>query len=38
MHSPKYIDMLIVGAGFSGLYQLIKSRRMGLTARVIERG
>jgi cation diffusion facilitator CzcD-associated flavoprotein CzcO len=29
-------DVLIVGAGFAGLYMLFKARRMGLTARVIE--
>ncbi|RYH58980.1 MAG: NAD(P)/FAD-dependent oxidoreductase [Alcaligenaceae bacterium] len=38
MHNPQYIDMLIVGAGFGGLYQLTKARKMGLTAQVIERG
>ena len=30
------LDVLIVGAGFAGLYMLLKSRRMGLAARVIE--
>lgn len=30
------LDMLIVGAGFAGLYMLFKARRMGLSARVIE--
>jgi cyclohexanone monooxygenase len=30
------VDMLIVGAGFAGLYMLHKARRMGLEARVIE--
>ena len=30
------LDMLIVGAGFAGLYMLFSARRMGLTARVIE--
>ena len=30
------LDVLIVGAGFAGLYMLYKARRMGLTARVIE--
>ena len=30
------VDMLIVGAGFAGLYMLHKARRMGLNALVIE--
>jgi len=30
------LDVLIVGAGFAGLYMLLKVRRMGLNARVIE--
>jgi cyclohexanone monooxygenase len=30
------LDLLIVGAGFGGLYMLIKARRMGLKALVIE--
>ena len=30
------LDMLIVGAGFGGLYMLHKARRMGLAALVIE--
>ncbi len=30
------LDLLIVGAGFSGLYMLHKARGMGLSARVIE--
>ena len=33
---PQPIDMLIVGAGFTGLYMLHKARSMGLTAQVIE--
>lgn len=32
------LDMVIVGAGFSGLYMLHKARGMGLSARVIEAG
>ena len=31
-------DVVIVGAGFSGLYMLHKTRALGLTARVIEAG
>ncbi len=30
------LDLLIVGAGFAGLYMLYKARQMGLSARVIE--
>ncbi len=30
------LDVLIVGAGFAGLYMLHKARSLGLTARVIE--
>jgi cyclohexanone monooxygenase len=29
-------DMLIVGAGFAGLYQLYRAREMGLSVRVLE--
>ncbi len=32
------VDAVIVGAGFSGLYQLYKLREMGITARVFEAG
>ena len=32
------VDMLIVGAGFGGIYQLYKAREAGLTARVLEAG
>jgi cation diffusion facilitator CzcD-associated flavoprotein CzcO len=30
------LDLLIVGAGFAGMYMLIKARLMGLRALVIE--
>ena len=30
------LDLLIVGAGFAGLYMLLKARRQGLRARVVE--
>ncbi len=33
---PQSLDMVIVGAGFSGLYMLHKARGLGLSARVIE--
>ena len=32
------LDALIVGAGFAGMYQLLRLRRSGLRARVLERG
>jgi len=34
----KSLDLLIVGAGFAGLYMLLKARRMGLQALVVEAG
>ena len=34
--APKTLDMVIVGAGFAGLYMLHKARAMGLSACVIE--
>jgi len=35
---PKSYDVVIVGAGFSGLYMLHRLRTLGLTARVYEAG
>jgi len=32
------LDAIIVGAGFSGLYQLHRLRKLGLKARVLEKG
>jgi cyclohexanone monooxygenase len=32
------LDMLVVGAGFAGIYQLYKAREMGLSVRVLEAG
>jgi cyclohexanone monooxygenase len=32
------VDVVIVGAGFAGMYMLHRARRSGLTARVLERG
>jgi cyclohexanone monooxygenase len=32
------LDALVVGAGFSGLYALHRLRRLGLAARLVERG
>jgi cyclohexanone monooxygenase len=34
----EYFDVVIVGAGFAGMYMLYKSRELGLTARVYETG
>jgi cation diffusion facilitator CzcD-associated flavoprotein CzcO len=31
-------DVVVVGAGFAGLYALVRLREMGLSARVLERG
>lgn len=36
--SQRAYDVLIVGAGFSGMYMLHKTRELGLTARIIEAG
>jgi cyclohexanone monooxygenase len=39
MTDPRnHVDCVIVGAGFAGLYQLHSIRRLGLTARVFEKG
>ena len=35
---PQRCDVVVVGAGFSGLYLLYRLRRMGLTARCFEAG
>ena len=37
-NTPSSHDMLIVGAGFAGLYQLYRARGLGLKARVLEAG
>jgi cation diffusion facilitator CzcD-associated flavoprotein CzcO len=34
--NPRIVDMLIVGAGFSGLCMLYKARELGLSAKVVE--
>jgi cyclohexanone monooxygenase len=36
--APKSVDVVVVGAGFSGLYQLYRLRERGLTTRVFEAG
>jgi cation diffusion facilitator CzcD-associated flavoprotein CzcO len=38
MTESQRADAVIVGAGFSGLYQLYRLRELGLTARVFEAG
>lgn len=35
---PQSVDAVIVGAGFAGMYQLIRFREMGLSIRVFEAG
>jgi cyclohexanone monooxygenase len=35
---PERLDIVIVGAGFSGLYMLHKAHELGLSARLVERG
>lgn len=37
-HAADRVDVVIVGAGFAGLYMLYRIRELGLTARVFERG
>ena len=36
--APDRTDVLIVGAGFAGLYMLHRCRQLGFTAQVIEAG
>ncbi|MGE3073283.1 MAG: flavin-containing monooxygenase [Dehalococcoidia bacterium] len=36
--SPRTLDAVVVGAGFAGLYQLLRLRRDGFSAQVIEAG
>ena len=33
----KEFDVLIVGAGFAGIYQLLKLRQLGLSAVILEK-
>ena len=35
--NKKEFDVVIVGAGFAGIYQLLKLRRLGLSAIIIEK-
>ena len=36
--SIKHIDMVIVGAGFAGLYMIYRARQCGLTVQCYEIG
>ena len=36
--SNDVLDLLIIGAGFGGMYMLIKARELGLSAQVFEKG
>ncbi|RYX88283.1 MAG: hypothetical protein EON84_17030, partial [Bradyrhizobiaceae bacterium] len=36
--SPQHLDVVVVGAGFSGLYLLHKLRGLGLSVKVFEQG
>jgi len=36
--TPRHVDVIIVGAGFAGLYMLHRLRQLGFSARVIEAG
>ncbi|MEC8697630.1 MAG: NAD(P)-binding protein, partial [Pseudomonadota bacterium] len=36
--SQSEFDVVVVGAGFSGMYLLHKLRQLGLSARVLEAG
>ena len=37
-NAPVELDLLIVGAGFAGMYMLIRARELGFCAQVIEAG
>jgi len=36
--SPQHLDLVIVGAGFAGMYMLVRARELGFSACVIEAG
>tara|TARA_B100000427_G_scaffold54073_2_gene41782 strand:+ start:5639 stop:7237 length:1599 start_codon:yes stop_codon:yes gene_type:complete len=38
MIKAKEVDVVVVGAGFAGIYMLYKLKNLGFTSRVIERG
>jgi len=35
-NEPALLDLLVVGAGFAGLYMLHRARSMGLRVRAVE--
>ncbi|MBP6014928.1 MAG: NAD(P)-binding protein, partial [Alphaproteobacteria bacterium] len=37
-NAARRFDVLIVGAGFAGMYMLYRARQMGLSARALETG
>ena len=38
MSGPRAVDVVVVGAGFGGLYALYRLRRLGLSVQVFEAG
>ena len=38
LHMTTTVEMLVVGAGFAGVYQLYKARQAGMTVKVLEAG
>ena len=38
MADQQHYDVIVIGAGISGLYQLYRLRQLGLTVRVLEAG
>ena len=38
LEKNKHFDVVVVGAGFAGLYTLYRMRQLGLTTRVFEAG
>ncbi|KAJ3991430.1 cyclohexanone monooxygenase [Lentinula boryana] len=38
MSKSEFYDVLIVGAGFAGVHQLVNIRKLGLTAKILEAG
>jgi Predicted flavoprotein involved in K+ transport len=38
MIKTREVDVVVVGAGFAGIYMLYKLKKLGFSSRVIERG
>ena len=38
MIKSREVDVVVVGAGFAGIYMLYKLKKLGFSSRVIERG